>query len=266
MVGQDYHHHRRPPGTQVYHGGAMEIPGMTPFSREAMEHLTGEKFSGFYRVRVSHREREIPLRGDLLEALLQGKQVVHLGFADHLPYIKKKVEEDTWLHGRLLHCAGRCLGIDVDQEAVAFVKGELGIGDVLCADVAAAPVSEIAEGSWDYMLLGEILEHVDDPVRFLARINEFYGRSIERVALTVPNAFWLKNFQGATKHTERLNTDHRYWFSAFTLGKVVVRAGMVPEGFRYCERRAVRTLRKRFLLRRFPALRETLVMVARTRA
>jgi hypothetical protein len=238
---------------------------MTAFDQEAMEHLTGEKFHGFLRVRISRRETEIPLRWDLLEALMRGKRVVHLGFADHMPYIKRRVEEDAWLHGRLLRCTERCMGIDVEPEVVSFVERELGIQDVLCADVTAAPVPEITEGSWDFMLMGEILEHVDDPVRFLGLVNEHYAGCLERIILTVPNAFWLDNFQGATKHTERLNTDHRYWFSAYTLGKVVVQAGMVPEGFRYCERQEVRKLRKRIMLRWWPALRETLVMVVRTR-
>lgn len=241
----------------------MDLPGMTAFPPGTMDYLSGKKLSGFHKVPISSREREIPLRQPLLEALLRDRRVVHLGFADHLPYIAGKVADGTWLHAGLARSARRCLGVDIDAEAVAFVRDELGIEDVLCADIAAEAVPEIAGERWDCMLMGEILEHLDNPVEFLSRIRELYAGSIGRLVLTVPNAFWVKNFEGATRHRERLNTDHRYWFTAYTLGKVAVRAGWEPEGFRFCERRAVPKRIKRLLLKRFPALRESLVMVVR---
>jgi 2-polyprenyl-3-methyl-5-hydroxy-6-metoxy-1,4-benzoquinol methylase len=152
------------------------------------------------------------------------------------------------------------------------MREELGYSQVTCADVIRGEVPEIERQEWDYMLLGELLEHLDDPVGFLAAIRQRYKNNIARVIITVPNALSLLNVRSAFHHQECINTDHRHWFSPYTLGRMLICAGMQPEDFLFCEpfpassslyrKLSPRTALADFLLRRYPALREGMLMIA----
>jgi hypothetical protein len=87
---------------------------------------------------------------------------------------------------------------------------------------------------WDYIVAGEVLEHIDDPVMFLKAIREKYGACTERIIITVPNALSYTNFRFALRNIEMINSDHRFWFTPFTLLKVATQAGIVVEDFDLC--------------------------------
>ena len=127
---------------------------------------------------------------------------------------------------------------------------------------------QIVEGHWHYAVFGEILEHVDDPVLFLRSAFSNYRESIDQVVITVPNAFAWRNFQNACQGVEQINTDHRYWFTPYTLCKVMIRAGIQPVQLYYADPHyrseiAFRILKKLGLAGRFyrdnPALSNTLI-------
>jgi hypothetical protein len=69
-------------------------------------------------------------------------------------------------------------------------------------------------------------------------------------------------------HKELINSDHRYWFTPYTLAKVVTRAGFTSLRLGFVEngvprsRGGIRRALKQRLLRMHPALREVLVMEA----
>jgi hypothetical protein len=120
------------------------------------------------------------------------------------------------------------------------------------------------------MILGEILEHIDNPVIFLNAINKKFSSHVERLIISVPNAFAWLNFSHVLKHQEFINSDHRYWFTPYTLGKLVAIAGMRMLEFQFCEsylpgqlswKGKIRALisPRDFILKRYPAFRETLI-------
>ncbi len=90
--------------------------------------LKGKLFSSGLEIAV--QQMPYMLRIDLLEQLCEGKKVIHIGFADHKDLIIKKILNNMWLHGRILKRAKECVGIDIDMEAVKFVKENLRIVDV----------------------------------------------------------------------------------------------------------------------------------------
>lgn len=168
----------------------------------------------------------VQVRPNVIYDLCRGKKVLHLGCTDHLPTIDYKIKRGTYLHQQLSFTASKCLGIDINEEAANHLK-TYGIDNVLIADITKPGNSSILDEQWDYLLMGEMLEHVDNPVDFLRRIGENYGSSIDKVIITVPNAFgWIHMMQALQQGREWVNSDHRYWFTPYTLSKVVHQAGM----------------------------------------
>jgi hypothetical protein len=110
------------------------------------------------------------------------------------------------------------------------------------------------------MILGEVLEHIDNPVLFLSALRTKYGQYVKHMIITVPNAFALDNLQFAFKNLEFVNTDHRFWFTPFTLAKVGSEAGLKFVAFEMCQTWALNKWWKNRLIKRKPLLRENLVM------
>lgn len=232
-------------------------------------YLTGEKFDNGLRVKIAKRQKLFS-RIDFLTEYSSTKKIIHVGCADHIPIIMEKVKNDTWLYNRIDKVASQQIGIDISPEAVGYIKSNLGIDRILCMDIIKDEVpSEINSIGWDSMIMGELLEHIDNPVEFLTAINRKYAAFTKQLVLTVPNALSVSNFYQVTRrNSERINTDHRYWFTPYTLNKILIRAGFTPL---YHEFASYYPLNKKKVLRNFllkkilenrPALRGNLIMVA----
>lgn len=208
-------------------------------------YLTGTEFSEGAKFDLDSMRNPVLSRLETLVELGRGKSVLHVGCCDHIQYIKDKLDRGLWLHKLISDSSSECLGVDIDSKAINFVKNELGYKNVVCGNLLTDSISEVSSKMWNFAILGEILEHVDDPIIFLRTLKEKYGNKIERLVITVPNAFSYRNIINLTKRTEIINTDHRYWFSPFTLAKVVTRSGWKPKEIFYADpyRERVRPLK-----------------------
>ena len=101
---------------------------------------------------------------------------------------------------------------------------------------------------WDYLVAGEIVEHLDNPVEFLRLLNERYKQRVDKIIITVPNAFRINNLTFSMKGQECINTDHRYWFTPYTICKVVHRANFVIEQLLYTGSRTITANKQNFSL------------------
>jgi len=225
------------------------------------EYLVGLYKSNCYRFNVE-KDNSLPNRLDLIENLVRYKKVVDLGFADEVNLIKKKLDKDEWLHKRISQSARRCLGIDINCEAVDWCKRNTPQTNLVCANISNELIREILYYEWDYLVMGELLEHLDSPVDFLKNIKERYGSSFQKIILTVPNAFRMNNFKNALHNFELINSDHRFWFTPYTLHKVAHRAGYKVNWYQLCQGIEVPFYKfhKRYLLKKFPLLRDTIIM------
>ena len=132
--------------------------------------LTGQEFSASLPMKMGGGPSRLCERVAYLEELVRGKRVIHVGCLDHVRLIERRVRNRTWLHMRLTESARDCLGIDIDAEAAAVAK-RLGFDNVvLCDIIRDAPHPQITASRWDYMILGEVVEHIDNPVLFLESI------------------------------------------------------------------------------------------------
>ena len=167
--------------------------------------------------------------------------------------------DKSWLHGRLTEAAAYCIGIDSDAEAVREARSLSRLSNIFYGDITVKPkIAEIGNDKFDYTLLAEILEHLGNPVHFLKSFLSNYKENIGKVIITVPNALRGDNILDALKGRESNNTDHRFFFTPYTLAKVAWDAGLAPLSVQMALYSTAGPV-KRAILNRFPMLAENLV-------
>ena len=194
-------------------------------------------------------------RNDLLVGLVRGKSVLHLGCADHTSLIRKKRRQGTYLHDLLSGSASSLAGADVNGEALAEMRG-LGIDNLY--HVSDLPV----DAHYDLLVVPDVIEHVGDVAEFLRGLRRF---SCKEVVITTPNAFRLRNRRLFS--SELVNTDHRYWFSPYTLSKSIYENGFQIKEFYYTDSPvAWKAPVKSYLRDRYPLCRDGLAVVVTERS
>jgi hypothetical protein len=222
--------------------------------------VSGTRFSAGKTFSLARQPAFSEDRLNLLEEMVRGKRVIHFGFADHPPLIESKIKSNRWLHGRLMRSAVDCVGLDCNSEAVNYVVNEIGVPGCYVYDLFEDAVpDELTKTRWDVVIMGEIIEHVDDPVFFLKEIKRKFAHIATQLLVTAPNGLSLENALFSLKNKECINTDHRYWFSPFTLTKVGYRAGLEVNRITMCGEVSGRSSLYSFLTSKIPMFRETIV-------
>ncbi len=203
--------------------------------QSVLPYLNGAQFSN--KLLISYDFFDvIPDRVSFVCSLAKGKKILHLGCLDHLPLIDAKIAGGKWLHKELTERASKCIGIDIDKEVKDYVESKHGFDNIILGDFTTTRIKEILDDHWDFAVLGELLEHIDNPVAYLKAIRENYAGIIDGIIITVPNAWTKTTMRMANKSSEIINSDHRYWFTPYTLAKVIVRAGMEVDEIYFANR------------------------------
>ncbi|MBV8890172.1 MAG: methyltransferase domain-containing protein [Alphaproteobacteria bacterium] len=231
---------------------------------EAQAYLAGRLFDE--NVTVQYRF-DTPLRDRvaMLCDLILGKRVLHIGCCDHVPLLEEKITRGTWLHGRLTEVAAHCVGIDIDDDAVRRTRATSGLDNIFHGDITLPEkIPQIAKDVFDYAVFGEVLEHIGNPVQFLNLFLSHYGSSVKAIIITVPNALRAGNIKNILRGRETINSDHRFFFTPYTLAKVAWDAGLTVVMMQVAlYSRAGRV--KQAILNRFPLFAEDLVYVGTPR-
>ncbi len=211
--------------------------------------LAGRTFSNGYRFDLGNHGRGLRRQQRLLE-LSKGRRVLHVGCCDHVGLIREKIDQGLHLHHRLCEVAEHCVGIDTNRDGVAELH-TFGFTKVFHPD-------EAPDAEYDLCLLADVIEHVGDVVTFLQSMRRF---SFQRLVVATPNLFRLRNW---LSRGELVNTDHRYWFSPYTLCKVLVDAGYRPTTVELChaDSTSVRGALYARLLDLAPKYRDGLIVIA----
>lgn len=235
-------------------------------SEEHRAYLTGQQHTSSLRLPFAWEEedRQYLSRIDVLAGLCRGKKVIHLGCVDHsIAMVESKLRHNRWLHKVLCESAGRCYGVDIHEEGIRYIREVLGYQDAEAIDLTTADSREISENGWDYLLVPEVLEHADNPVQFLSALRGKCKSNVKHMVITVPNAFARGNFRKSKKGLERINSDHRYWFTPYTLSKVCTSAGLEVEKIVMCRQGYIKkhNVLANHYLRRHPLQRDTILMI-----
>lgn len=116
-------------------------------------------------------------------AEIDGGSVLDVGCVQHdgdMNHDKSIRLNPNWLHQHLYKHADHVLGVDIDRDGVNELR-ESGYNAV----VGNAERLDI-EGTYDYIVAGELIEHLDNPGRFLAAARKRLTKS-GTLILTTPN-------------------------------------------------------------------------------
>ncbi len=198
---------------------------MIQIEKKILPFISGEKFSDSLKVEINELFEETT-RISLLKKTATHKKIIHVGCVDHLPLIESKITNNIWMHGQLSEAASTIIGVDINKEGIDYLQLKLDINNVVCADITTDDIPEINGQKWDYLILGEVIEHVDNPVYFLQAIREKYKNIVNEIIITAPNILVKNRVLNMSKNSaEQINSDHKYWFSPYTLSKIISQAG-----------------------------------------
>ena len=171
--------------------------------------------------------------------LVAGRSVLDIGVVEHT---REAVKSRDWLHGHLKRKAAQCLGVDVLEAEVEYLKGE-GY-DVICADITKSPLSQ----KFDVIIGGEVLEHLDAPGMFMKNCAAMLDPG-GRLAITVPNPWYINVIFKSCfrRYTFVDSADHVAWYDASTLFELGQRHGFQLDQFSGIGVQKPKTLRARLL-------------------
>jgi len=165
--------------------------------------------------------REIRTDCDLIDVLierLKGRRVLDIGIVSHT---MEYVAREGWRHAIIARHAAHCLGIDVLAEEIERLR-EAGY-NVRVAD--ATSDTDLGE-RFEAVFIGDVVEHVDNPVRLLAFARRHLEAGGAVLALT-PNPFSRKFYRRLVREdTMVVNLDHVAWISPSMALEIGRRAGL----------------------------------------
>lgn len=195
-----------------------------------LQYLDGSSYLNTFdfKLNIGDEDYRFISKIDYLEQLVQDKKIMHVGCVDHnMESIEKKIKKNKWLHAILDKSSKECLGIDIKEDEIKAIREKFNF-DVHALDITTKH-DVITSRNFDYLLLPDVLEHIGNPVEFIAKVRENYKENIDKLVITVPNGFNHKTFKQAANNIEVINTDHRFWFTPYTIAKVLFDAGFEIE-------------------------------------
>lgn len=245
----------------TYRGDVMET-----FTENEFTYISGKNFNSDFNFSIPGKYYNNG-RLELVANICHKKKVLHIGCADHALSIKNKANEKRWLHGLIESKADFLVGVDISKDGVEEAK-KFTSTIVKLMDVTQQWDTEFNDLKFNLAVFGEVIEHVDNPISFLQSFNEMSKGCVERILVTVPNAWKIRGLFHTIKHnSELVNTDHRFWFTPFTITKVLYRSDWRVEQINYVDgdlkRKGINGFILRNIFKRKPYLAGNIVAIAK---
>jgi len=195
---------------------------------------------------------------DFLSHFVRDKTVLDVGCVDHSASIE---QEEHWLHKHLASSAKSILGLDI-LESDAVELRQRGY-EVTCGDAMTVSLNR----TFDVVVAGEIVEHVDDPAAFVCNMARHLNDQ-GRLVMTTPHVFFFLHFLESifSSADRRWNPQHVAWYCPFTLGNLLHRNNLEVEScFYFTRSRKLRRLLKLTHLPCYGIIASSILVIARKR-
>ena len=173
-------------------------------------------------------------RVDFIKDVCAGRKVLHLG-CTNWPYTQVAIDNDMLLHFELESIASELYGFDFDQEGIDLLSAA-GVDNLYQADLESLGDVDLSD-TFDVIVAGEIIEHLNNPGLFLSGIKRFMNEET-RLVITTINAYgaargFIYAFRGKSGANEPVHPDHVAYYSYRTLKLLIERAGLNLIEFMY---------------------------------
>lgn len=180
----------------------------------------------------THHDLKIVQRTDFILDQCRGKKVLHLGCTNY-PYTAEAIRDNMLLHSEIEKVASDAFGFDLDQDGIDILTAA-GSKNIFRADLENLADLDLNE-SFDVIIAGEIIEHLNNPGLFLSGIQRFMRKGTVLVLTTV-NAYCAMRFfyyglRGKGGRVELVHPDHVAYYSYFTLKLLIERSGLQVDQF-----------------------------------
>lgn len=166
-------------------------------------------------------------RLEMLLDFCRGRQVLDIGAGEHDPSF---YNEATWEHGLICKVAARAVAIEISPELCAHYNAK-GF-DFRCVDAT----SDVDLGErFERIFMGDVIEHVNDPVALLAFAKR-HLRDDGALLVTTPNPFAprFRRKRGSLKTQYVMaNLEHTRWISITNMHELAWRAGLELTGLHW---------------------------------
>lgn len=171
-------------------------------------------------------------RVEFIKEACEGRSVLHLG-CTNFPYTRDSIEKGMLLHFELRDRASELVGFDFDQEGIDILR-EHGCDNLYRADLERLDDVEL-EKTFDVIVAGEMIEHLNNPGMFLSGIKRFMSTET-RLVITTVNAYSAMRFliyglRGKGGSNEPIHPDHVAYYSYSTLKLLMERHALIVEDF-----------------------------------
>lgn len=171
-------------------------------------------------------------RLDVIRSFCKDKSVLHLGCTNY-PYTEEAINNDMLLHFELSKITTRLCGLDADKTGLDILRKH-GTDDLYEADLEkldAVPLNE----TFDVIIAGEMIEHLNNPGLFLEGIKRFMTKDTSLVLTTI-NAYCAMRYaiyflRGKKGANEPVHPDHVAYYSYKTLKLIIERHGLSMDEF-----------------------------------
>lgn len=118
--------------------------------------------------------------------------------------------------------------IDISEKAIQLFSSQLATSNYFHVDITSPfecwPDS-LREMRYEVIVLGEVLEHIDNPGLALANLKRLLKPS-GKLIITVPNAFFISGFIKTLLGNESIHQEHVCYYSPATIIRLVENAGL----------------------------------------
>ena len=175
-------------------------------------------------------EKTIADRFEVIERYIQRGEVLDLGCVDSRPArhtAEERIEhKPNLLFRRMVELNKETLGIDIDQKGVEVLAG-------MGYRVEAADVETMDLGrKFDAIVAGEIIEHLENPGRFLRNMRR-HVKEDGVLIVSTPNPFYQGQVWKIWRYGRPMvHEDHTNWQDPITMGELFRRTGFeMAEGY-----------------------------------
>lgn len=162
-----------------------------------------------------------PTKVDFVLGHCRGRHVLDVGCVQHT--WEQSHRNPNWLHRKIREVSASCVGVDYladDVERLRLLGYDIVAGDVLRDD---------PPGTFEVVVLGDLIEHVENPLRLL----EYAAAALKpggKVVVTTPNATYLGQFVTVlARRRPAINPEHVMIFDPFTFRNLIERSPLEVE-------------------------------------